>query len=457
MSNMHHHSTLPAPGHIALFDETGLSRERVRLLYVIIIAVAGCTIWTNITNGSIYAAFIKDLNISDTVYGMILSAQQVMQVLQLYAARTMEKHRNRNTLFMVTGIVQRSIWIPIGLLPLLVPASRETLRNTAIIGMILLASSMAAFINVTWYSVMEDVVPIHIRGHFLSVRNSISTAIGIAIGLFAGKVVDWIPGYYGYFVVFLIAGIFGTADICSYFFFKLPPMRRAEKNRLSLKDSLRQLWKDPPFLAYICLTSAVMFAYGMFRPYQAVYLHNELGMSMFNITLYDTTVTNICIVVGGLFWGNRIDRQGAMRVTCHVQILFALSMVLWLYLSPGSYGLLAAAACMTALLYNAPLTVTRYAIVLGWRRDTLGPTYYSMYSIFTAVLGTALGSQTGGWLLDHVCCYADRWDTAFLGVRWNRYTALFALSMLLTLLFSVIFAIVMPRIMHTLHKTSQPE
>jgi hypothetical protein len=65
------------------------------------------------------------------------------------------------------------------------------------------------------------------------VRSRVSTLVGMIFGFLIGVLLDALPGYTGYAVVFAIAGTAGALDIASFALMRLPPMRApAVKNNL---------------------------------------------------------------------------------------------------------------------------------------------------------------------------------------------------------------------------------
>jgi hypothetical protein len=89
----------------------------------------------------------------------------------LLASYVLERTCKRRQMMLVFGLMQRLVWIPFGLIPFLLPLSGGALRLWAAVVMVLVSSVSGPFINVAFYSICSDVIPIRIRGRYFAVRS----------------------------------------------------------------------------------------------------------------------------------------------------------------------------------------------------------------------------------------------------------------------------------------------
>ena len=113
---------------LVLFDETGLNKDTVKSLKLVILAIVFGTICFNITGGVAMTGYLKLLGVSDFVYGLIIAIGPVTSVLQIFASFILERTRKRKFILILAGIIQRTAWLPFGLVPIVLPMSGPALH-----------------------------------------------------------------------------------------------------------------------------------------------------------------------------------------------------------------------------------------------------------------------------------------------------------------------------------------
>jgi len=193
----------------SMYDTTGLSRSVRRSLVMIIVGVVFGNVSFPITGGTALTGYIKALGASDFVYSVLLATPFVSKFMQLVASYVLEKTQKRRELMLYVGLVSRLMWIPVALVPYFVPANEAMVRIWAILVLVLLLSCLGAFIDVSFNSVIADLIPIGIRGRYFATRQRMMMISGIL----SGFVISWILDTFtvggslvGYTIVFIIAG-----------------------------------------------------------------------------------------------------------------------------------------------------------------------------------------------------------------------------------------------------------
>lgn len=424
-----------------VIDSRGLSRDTVLTMRLLIVAVMGGMVWFNVTNGIAFTGYWKELGVSDTVYGVLLALPSLANAFQFIASYYMEKTLRRKKLFLVTGLIQRVSWIPFALVPYVVPMGGAHLKAW-IAGMLVFASAaMMPFMNVAFYSICDDVVPIKIRGRYFAARSRVSTVTALVVGILIGMLLDAMPGMPGYSAAFLIAGVMGTLDICCFIFMKLPPMRETPKRKPML-SMVKTVLADNRYMRVVTFATLWLFSIMLCAPYFNVYMQGSMKMTSLQITLYTQIANNLALILVVTRWGRALDRFGSKPIIMVGGFFVAIMPLFWLVIGKGNY--------LPVILLNMLSGATWCAYDLGAQNLFMGQAqgenksmYFAVYFMFTQLVGSAFGSFAGGWLLDNALFRLEPLNVTLMGWTLTRYNYLFFLSGLFRL--AVLFVFV-PRI-----------
>jgi MFS family permease len=413
---------------LRLFDETGFDRERVKSLKLVILAVAFGTVCFNITGGVAMTGYLKLLGVSDFVYGLILAIGPIATVLQVFASYVLERTRKRKFIFMLSGILQRTAWLPFGMVPILMPMSGPTLQIWTVVLFMLISSLTTPFINVSFFSFVADLVPTHIRGRYFSVRQRIALIFGIAGGLLTAFLLDRFSGFNGYALVFALAALFGTLDILTFIFIKFPPMLAEDQPKTdSLKKMLTDVFTNKRYMLVIGFATLWMFSIHISAPFAMVYARTVLDLSNTTITLAMQIFPSLCMVIVLPMWGRALDKYGNKPVMMISAGLAGINPIFWIFTFPGSFAVVPIIFSAAAGgLLSAGLDFGLQNVFLGQAPEKNRSMYVAVYSCLTSLIGIGLANTTGGWLLDNVFSIVERAPLIF-----NRYNYLFILAFVL--------------------------
>lgn len=420
-----------------LFDTAGLSADTVLNMRLIIVAVMGGMVWGNITCGIAFTGYWKELGVSDTLYGFLLALPMIANAFQFLGSYYMEKTRKRTKIFIITGLIQRMAWIPFALVPFIVPMSAAWLRMWIAGLMVLVSAAMMPFMNVAFISICDDVIPIRMRGRYFASRSRISTLTGLIVGLLVGVLLDTLPGMKGYAAAFLIAGIMGTLDIVCFFFMRLPEMRETPK-RPPIFSMLKEVVSDRKYMRIVVFCTLWMFCVQLCAPYFNVFMQGPMGMSNFQIILCGQIASNLLLVLVVTRWGRALDRFGCKPVMYVGCVLIAVMPMLWTGIGKGG----AWAAMLTNMLSGATWCCYELGAQNLYMNQAKGENksmYFAIFAMFTQLLGSALGSFSGGWLLDNVLCHTEKWHVVFMGWEMTRYNWLFLITGILRFIVMILF------------------
>ena len=426
---------------ITLFDKTGLNADQIRVLQVLIWGVVGGTVWANITTGAAMTGYMKDLGASDTLYGFIFALPFLANAFQFFVSYWMERTLKRTQMFLVAGFIQRLVWFPFALVPLVVPMDQPQLRLWCAVILAILSACMGPVMNVTFFSFLNDVVPIRIRGRYLAMRSRIATVIGLVMGILVARILDTVPAYTNYVIVFALAGLFGTFDICTFLFCKIPEMQQ-QQEKAKMFSMMKDVLSNKRYMRLVLSISLWLFSVQLGSPFFNVYSLESvatggMGMSKTDVILTGQVMYNAALVFFITRWGRAMDQHGAKPILVVAAFLTSFMPVFWYHIGPGMLIIAAVSNFYSGATYCA-VDLAQQSLFMGLAPDKNRSMYFAVYFIFTQLLGLALGSMVSGFLLDNVLIKIEALNLVFRGLSFGRYHALFVLTTILRLL-SVFF------------------
>lgn len=402
-----------------LYDRNCIADKRLRRdLNLFTSAAAIGTVFFAIATGTPFSGLAVALGADDLFYALLFALPIATSFLQFIASWLLERTRRRKTIFLIGGLIQRVLWVPVALVPLFVPMGEPQLRLWSVIILITLASAGASFMNVTFFSWFGDVVPIGIRGRYIGLRASISTVLGLSAALVASWVLDQIPGLTGYEIVFGVGSLFGIADIVTFIWVRDPPMQAEEHQKFS--SLLSGVLKDRPYLMYLLFWTAWVFCWNLSGPFFAKYCLTNLKLSITVTTLTGQVAYGLVAFPFMAWWGHKLDHHSHRWVLIRGGVLGSFIPLFWLFAHPGSFW--------PNLLFNLAngvfvcgMDITSMQMLVTVTPQKNRATYIATYMVVTSVVGASLGYLAGGGLLELM----KGISFSLLGVQIDQYKLLF--------------------------------
>lgn len=412
-----------------LYLENGIKKELSNSLNNVILAITFGVIFINITGGPALTGFAKELQAKEFIFGILMAMPVIGGLFQLFASYVLEKTKKRKKIFLVFGVIQRTLWVPVGLVPFIIPVTADSLRIWTVILLITAASSCGSFVNITFFSWMADLLPGNFRGRFFSLRTRISTIAGLIASLIIAKLLDVLPGFIGYATVFILAGVMGIMDILCFIKVVDVPMEAQEKKD-SMLTIIKQAFKDHGYRRYLLFWTLWGFSINFSAPFINLYALGNLKMSFTEITITGQVVSNLTTIFFITKWGRFLDKFGSkvlLYITCTSTAVLLLLLVL---ASPDNY--------MPFLIFNLIGGVIWCGTDLANQNMLITHTpsqnrsmYIAIYSVLTTLLGNALAYVAGGYFLESVSKLNIH---IFLGGSLlNNYQLLFIVSSIMRL------------------------
>ncbi len=413
--------------HIQLYDTTGLSAEVHKSLNTAILAVTFSMVFTNITTGAAWTGFQRLLGADSLTLGIISAIPVAASTMQIFASYILEKLRARRTLLLVFGLLSRACWILIGLIPYLIPMEKESLRLVALMVLLGVSAAGASFLNVTFYSLMGDLVPMRIRGRYFSARQAVSLLAGILTGLFVSWLMDAVSGFIGYTIVLVIAGCFGCVDICCFFKVHFPPMQKPEGRGESFGVMLKSVLRDKGYMKIVGYFTLWFFAVNISAPFTNVYFLEQVRMTFTEITVLNQIIPNITTVLIIGWWGRQMDRYGNQPIVQLAGLYCMLLPLTYIFTGPRSFLMLPFAHALSGMAWPAS-DLGQQNMYLAKAPSHNRSMYVAVFFASTQLLGTALSNYVGGVLMSGPLWNLEALGWSVAGFKLTRYSFIFILS-----------------------------
>ena len=434
--------------HLTLFDESGLETQTIKSLKLVILALAFGTTSFNITGGIAMTGYLKSLGTSDFMFGILYAIGPLAAPIQLLASYILERTRKRKKIFLICGIIQRMSWLPFGLVPFFVSMDKPLMRIWMASLFMLMSAVLVPFVNVTFFSLAADLVPMDIRGGYFAVRSRVSTMFGVAGGILTAWFLDSFAGFNSYAFVFTLAAVAGTLDIVCFFGVKFPPMVSPDQSNQGEKFThmMRNVVKNRKYMKFIIFMTLWQFSVNLSAPFYLVHLRNNVLLSNTLITTLIQILPSVCSIIVVRRWGRAIDLHGNKTVMQLTNGILSLAPFLWIFTSQNTATVLMVAVIgfMQGCLFSG-FEIGANNIMLGHAPQVNRSMYIAVYFMATSMIGVGVANATGGWLLDNVFSILERMNFVILGVTMTRYNCIFALTAILRCL---MIYVALPRLIH---------
>jgi MFS family permease len=244
---------------------------------------------------------------------------------------------------------------------------------------------------------------------------------------------DQFRGFSGYALVFVLAAVFGTADIVLYFWADDPPMVRSDQ-QLSFCKLFVEPFKDRNYLKYTLFVSFWYFSVNIAGPFFNVYMIEEMKMSYLLISLFTQVTANVMTIFFIGIWGRLADKYGSKPVMflccCSIFVL----PVVWLFATSQTTWVVLLINLFSGIFWPGfEMTASNQSIWLAPEKNR--SIYIANYTMVVMLIGTAAAYLCGGAFMQFTrTAFPEGGYLLPGGIRFGGYQILFVLSGLFRLL-----------------------
>jgi MFS family permease len=388
--------------------------------------------------GAAFTGYASALGAGEFTFGLISALPVLASLLQLPVSFLVQKSGKYKRFFMIGGIIQRSSWIVVAFIPYIFPVGQSGLWM--LIVLVTLAAMGGSFVSITHMSLMASVVPMDIRGRYIATRQRVSTAVSLVAGLGIAFVLDHVPGFTGYTIVFAVGGLAGLADILMYAGYKFSGIPAAPEGSTFLRG-LKSCFTSHKTRNWLLFWIFWSFTVNLSAPFFGKYAIDKLLLSYTSMILAGQIVANVLTLLVISRWGKFLDRYGGPALMMISATMSTVFIAVWLFAVPGSVWPLflfnffggvfwcANEACMVNMQFSHT-------------PDTGRPIALAVYAVLTSV-ATAAAFICGGALLEILSPVMESLNRTILGTPFDNYKLVFSGTMALRF---IVIAIFLPRV-----------
>jgi len=393
------------------------------------------TMMASLAGGLFLTGFaIEVLGASNVQVGILAALPVSANVAQLLGAIWLEKYGHARKLCIWTVTVGRLFWIPVIILALPMFEGLGELRVWLLITLIGMACLFGSLAGVAWLDWMSDVIPAPVRGRYMSVRNMVCAASGMAAVLAGGAFLDrWreshpdllVFGFIGLFALGFVLGLLASAFLVRI---GSPQGKVQDRDQRFDPAMLGKPFLDSNFRRLVVYVGAFMFVTQMAGPFYAVFMIEALEVPFGKITWFLTAATLASLFMWRI-WGPISDRIGNRPMLLVAGSAHAFVPLVWVLARPGDWMIaLFAAHILSGAIFSA-IQLAHVNILVKLAPSSGRAAYFAMFNGVVG-LSTAFAPIFGGMLLG----WGEGVSLTFFGFEFGALQLLFLLSGLLQLI-----------------------
>lgn len=394
------HLRKPGPFSLSLlYDEFQLPKLIRRSLNLILLANLFGNLHGIICGGGTTAmvGLANELNAGDLAFGFINGIPQAAALLQIPFSMLVNRTHRRKRYMLTLGLFSRALWILFGFIPLIVPANPAWLPLWTMIFLLGVSSCCGSVINVCWLPWFSDLAPGRLRGRWFSFRDMLVAGFNLAFGLLIAWMLDALPVYNRYIIVFALGGILGMLDMLCFAFCK--EQYSDAPRRLHIGAVLKNIRKNKPFCRLVVMWTAWCFTSNLAGPYLGRYSINDMGLSFMQMTIFGTAAAAVATVLVMSRWGRALNHYGCRSVMLISAFTTSLTDVFYLFSVPGSIWPVLLRNFFGAACWSG-CNLAANSMQLSASPNEARPSYIAVFACITSLAGVAFGTLCGGALLE---------------------------------------------------------
>ncbi len=396
------------------------------------------TVWATLTTGIFMTGFALWLGANNIVIGIMTSIPTFCGLIQIVASYFTDRLPARKPITAWFSLLGRGLWLPILLLPLLLP------RSVALGAFLVLLAGSYVSLNIplpAYMSWMSDLVPADHRGRYFGRRNMIAGIVAMVLGLPAAWFLDFTTkrhhwGVFGFSVLFGVGLLGGVLSFLCLLRQPEPPLHRpppsedAPQGFAGILAYYKTPFNDKNFVRL--MTFNVVFGLGQnfAAHFYTVYALKNLNIDNVWLQVF-ATLTSISSLTSMPLWGYLSDRFGNKPLLAlGVCGTFTLPLF-WVVVNPTKPGLMFALLTLLNLLGGlswAGVTLTQFNLLISMSPSQKTPIYVATMSAITGLTG-GLAPLVGSLIMSGL----TGWTGHFLGIDWLNFHVVFFISAMLRL------------------------
>ena len=394
------HLRKPGPFSLSLlYDEFQLPKVIRRSLNLILLANLFGNLHGIICGGGTTAmvGLANELKAGDLAFGFINGIPQAAALLQIPFSMLVNRTHRRKRYMLTLGLFSRALWILFGLVPLIIPQNPAWLPLWTMIFLLGISSCCGSVINVCWLPWFSDLAPGRLRGRWFSFRDMLVAGFNLAFGLLVAWMLDALPVYNRYVIIFALGGFLGMLDMLCFGFCE--ERYSDAPRRLHIGAVMKDIRKNKPFCRLVLMWTAWCFTSNLAGPYLGRYSINDMGLSFMQMTIFGTAAAAVATILVMPRWGKALNQYGCRSVMLISALATSLTDAFYLFSAPGSIWPVLLRNFFGAACWSG-CNLSANSMQLSASPDEARPSYIAVFACITSLAGVACGTLCGGALLE---------------------------------------------------------
>ena len=295
--------------------------------------------FATLTGGVFLTGFAIHLGMDEFTIGLLASLPFLVTVFQIPASHIMGKNGRRKKYWFWGSAIARITWIPI-LIVALLPGASYSIKISIILILVFFSYSCNSVSSISWLSLMSDLVPDGIRGHFFGTRNMLCGAAGLVAMLFFGNFLDYMKNHsngmlpLGFSITFISAVSFGVLGL--YFVKRIsdPQVERCG-DRHSFRENLTIPFRETNFRNFLIYGFCWSFSVHFAAPFFTLYFLRDLKFS-YGFVAALGIMSALADMAGMRLWGKISDKVKNRPIIQLGSWIAAFIPIVWIIVKPGS-------------------------------------------------------------------------------------------------------------------------
>lgn len=396
-------------------------------------------IFFQMSAGSVYASFARQLGLSEGVFGFLAGVYPLMQFMQLVAARMLEGRSTARSMMLWGGLICRSLWVVAALLPLLHKFAPQILPRPALVPLfvmcVVLSSAFQAFTGPSFLVWMSALVPGRVGPSFWAKRHQIGTIAGLCAVLVGNFLADqgafvkeWtngaVPPLMLYSVILAIAAVCGVVDIAVFFGVREVAEDGPAEAKPPLIESLKAPLRERKVRNYIAFSVLSTIGAAMTGPMAFLFCLEHLDLDRSQTGLLLSIAPLLGVALSAPMWGRIAKAHGTRPMLRLASVFMVMVPIAWLCASRSTIWAMGL-VIFSSGVFSAPFDISNMNFMTRACPHLPRSTVTALFSLCTGV-SFALASTLAGFAAQHFKDWSfEVGDWTFVG-----YHLIFACALL---------------------------
>jgi hypothetical protein len=312
-----------------------------------VIQAVCATMYSILTTGVFLSGYLIYLGAPEWLVSYATMIPTIALIAIPLSAGWVEKKERRLRLTVAFDICQRVAFVLILAAPFLL---EKKFAVPVCCFLLTLSYSLNGIYGTVLNNIFLQVIPLKIRGRYLSARYIMLTLVNAVFPIIAGQVVDrFAGGYTGFLIIYSVAAAAGAVE-CYVNTRLTNPVFKAIKSKLKIRDIFAIPARDKAFMAYVIPNILFYLFLYIGASFSNVFMLTYLNLSYTYINTLAMVSAVLQILVFYRFWGKVNDRVSPNCVMLLSMCLYVPEMLLWAFMTNKSvYFVLPICYCISSL------------------------------------------------------------------------------------------------------------